>query len=115
MDRITVELGGNCRTLTNDFHLVAEDLARSYLNVMRHYDMIDGGAEYARRWRMGHQQALLAPTSGMWVGNRDLAFEVTMPEDTLLGEIYDLYGHGYLCCLPKVCTPGASPCSASSS
>ncbi len=90
---ITVELGGNCRTLTNDFHLVAEDLARSYLNVMRHHDMIDGGAEYARRWRMGHQQALLAPTSGMWVGNRDLAFEVTMPEDTLLGEIYDLYGH----------------------
>lgn len=89
---VTVELGGNCRTLTNDFHAVAEDLAASYLNVMRHYDMIEGGAEYARRWRMGHQQALLAPASGMWVGNRGLAFEVTMPKGTLLGEIYDLYG-----------------------
>ncbi len=88
----TVELGGNCRTLTMDFYTVADDLAGSYLNVMRHYDMIDGDAAHATRWRMGHQQAMLAPASGMWVGNPDLEFEAPMPEGTLLGEIYDLYG-----------------------
>ena len=89
---ITVELGGNCRTLTRDFHTVADDLGTSYLNVMRHYDMIDGDARIAKQWRMGHQQALLAPASGMWVGNPDLEFETLMPEGTLLGEVYDLYG-----------------------
>ena len=39
---ITVELGGNCRSLTRDLHVVAQDLAGSYLNVMRHYKMIEG-------------------------------------------------------------------------
>ena len=89
---ITVELGGNCRTLTSDFHTVADDLAGSYLNVMRHYDMIDGEALHATRWRMGHQQALLAPASGMWVGAPGLEFETPMPEGAPLGTIYDLYG-----------------------
>ncbi|MEM7415094.1 MAG: M14 family metallopeptidase [Gemmatimonadota bacterium] len=89
---ITVELGGNCRTLTSDFHAVAEDLAAGYLNVMRHYDMLDGEASYAPEWRMGHQQALLAPASGMWVGDRDVTFETSMPAGTPLGTIYDLFG-----------------------
>ncbi len=89
---ITVELGGNCRTLTRDFHAVAEDLAGSYGNVMRHYGMLEGEAEYVTRWRMGHQQALLAPASGMWVGSGDLEFEVPVPAGTPLGHVYDLYG-----------------------
>ena len=66
---ITVELGGNCRTLTSDFHQVSTDLAEGYLNVMRHFKMIDGAANYAPRWRMGYQIALLAPETGMYVGN----------------------------------------------
>jgi len=89
---ITVELGGNCRTLTREFHEVAEDLCESYLNVLRHYGMIAGEARYAGRWRMGHQEALLAPASGMWVGNPDLVFETSLAEGTLLGQIYTLYG-----------------------
>jgi predicted deacylase len=89
---ITVELGGNCRTLTSDFHGVAQDLANSYLNVMRHYGMIDGDAQYADNWRQGHQIAILAPATGMFVGNPNLAFETQLEEGTLLGEIYDLYG-----------------------
>jgi predicted deacylase len=89
---ITVELGGNCRTLTSDFHTVAEDLAGSYLNVMRHYGMIDGEAQYAPAWQQGYQIALLAPATGMFVGNRDLPFETLIDEGTLLGEIYNLYG-----------------------
>jgi predicted deacylase len=41
---------------------------------------------------MGHQQALLAPASGMWVGNPDLEFEASMEEGALLGQIFSLYG-----------------------
>jgi predicted deacylase len=89
---ITVELGGNCRTLTGDFHNIAQDLSAGYLNVMRHYDMIDGQAQYAPAWRMGYQIALLAPATGMFVGEANLPFEVALPRGTLLGEIYDLYG-----------------------
>lgn len=89
---ITVELGGNCRTLTADFHEVAEDLEGSYVNVMRHYGMLDGEARYAGRLRMGYQQALLAPASGMWVGGADVPFEAEIPAGTPLGRVYDLYG-----------------------
>jgi predicted deacylase len=89
---VTVELGGNCRTLTSDFHEVANDLRDGYLNVMRHYGMIKGDAEYAPQWRMGHQQALLAPASGMWVGSPDMVFEQPLAKGTVLGRVYDLYG-----------------------
>lgn len=89
---ITIELGGNCRTLTSDFHSVAEDLAGSYRNVMRHYGMIEGAARHAIEWRMGHQQALLAPASGMWVGAPDVPFETPIPAGTPLGRVFDLYG-----------------------
>ncbi len=89
---ITVELGGNCRTLTSDFHAIADDLAAGYLNVMRHYGMIDGTAEYAPAWRQGYQIPLLAPATGMYVGNPELPFETEIPEGTLIGTVYDLYG-----------------------
>lgn len=89
---ITVELGGNCRTLTSDFHAIAKDLAESYLNVMRHYKMIPGQAEYAPSWRQGYQIALLAPTTGMFVGEPDLPFETDLAAGALLGKIYNLYG-----------------------
>ena len=89
---ITVELGGNCRTLTNDFHQIAQDLADAYLNVMRHYGMIEGQAQYAPGWRQGYQIPLLAPASGMFVGTADLPFEKELATGTVLGSIYNLYG-----------------------
>lgn len=89
---VTVELGGNCRTLTKDFHDMARDLADGYLNVMRHYKMIDGTAKYAKEWHQGYQIALLAPATGMFVGKADLPFETIVPQGTLLGQIYNLYG-----------------------
>ena len=89
---ITVELGGNCRTLTADFHVIANDLRDGYLNVMRHYGMVDGEASYAAEWRMGHQEALLAPASGMWVGDPDMVFEQHIDAGKVLGRVYDLYG-----------------------
>lgn len=89
---VTVELGGNCRLLTGDFHAIAQDLADGYLNVMRHFKMIDGEAQYAESWRMGYQIALLAPASGMFVGTAGIPFETELPEGTVLGKIYNLYG-----------------------
>ncbi|MBL8131549.1 MAG: succinylglutamate desuccinylase/aspartoacylase family protein [Anaerolineae bacterium] len=89
---VTVELGGNCRTLTSDFHVIARDLSNGYLNVMRHYGMIEGAADYAPAWRMGYQIALLAPATGMFVGAPDLPFETQVETGTLIGQIYDLYG-----------------------
>lgn len=89
---VTVELGGNCRTLTGDFHNIAADLSQGYLNVMRHYGIIDGRAHYAPAWRMGYQIALLAPATGMFVGVADLSFETELEAGTLIGQIYDLYG-----------------------
>ncbi|PJF27148.1 MAG: succinylglutamate desuccinylase [Phototrophicales bacterium] len=89
---VTVELGGNCRTLTRDFHDIAVDLSNGYLNVMRHYGMIEGKAEYAPAWRMGYQIALLAPATGMFVGAADISFETQTPAGTLIGQVYDLYG-----------------------
>ena len=89
---ITVELGGNCRSLTRDLHVVAQDLAGSYLNVMRHYSMIEGEATYAPAWHQGYQIAVLAPTTGIFVGNPDLPFETPITQGTPLGSIYNLYG-----------------------
>ena len=89
---MTVELGGNCRTLTSDFHAIAADLAAGYLNVMRHYGMIFGAAEYAPEWRMGYQIPLLASATGMFVGSVDIPFETKLDKGTLIGTIYDLYG-----------------------
>jgi uncharacterized protein len=89
---VTVELGGNCRTLTSDFHNIASDLASGFLNVMRHYGMIEGTAEYAAEWRAGYQIPLLAPVTGMFVGTADLPFETQLDEGTLLGQIFNLYG-----------------------
>lgn len=89
---VTVELGGNCRTLTSDFHAVANDLAAGYLNVMRHYGMIEGTASYEPEWYQGFQIPLLAPATGMFVGTKDLPFETILPADTVLGVVYNLYG-----------------------
>ena len=40
--------------------------------------MAPGEAAYAPEWRMGYQEALLAPASGMWVGDREMVFEKIM-------------------------------------
>lgn len=88
---ITVELGGWCRTLTTDFHAVGRKLSDAYLNVMRHYGMIDGDAQYADEWLRGHQIAVLAGAPGIWVGE-DVELRQPMKKGTVLGRIYSLYG-----------------------
>jgi predicted deacylase len=89
---INVELGGQCRTLTRDFHDVCDVLSRSFLNVMRHYGMIPGQARYLQSWKRGSQTALFANATGLWVAEPDVEFGIEMPRGTLLGRILNLYG-----------------------
>jgi predicted deacylase len=88
---ITVELGGWCRMFTTEFHEVARRLSDAYLNVMRHYEMIPGRADYAEKWHRGHQIALLANKSGLWIGE-DIELRKPIKKGTPLGCIYNLYG-----------------------
>lgn len=89
---ITVELGGNCRTLTNDFHDIVDEYVESFFNVLRHYNMLDGEAAYAKEWKVGRQTALLAPVSGIFIGKKDLPFETVINKGELIGTIFNLYG-----------------------
>jgi len=100
---ISIELGGLCRTLTDDFHDVGDALRDSYLNVLKHYDMIDGTAEYLDRWNVGHQETVLAPAPGVWVGERGLKFLEPMGAGEPLGTLYSLHGE----VLAKIVTPCA--------
>jgi predicted deacylase len=88
---ITVELGGWCRMLTTEFHEIGRQLSDAYLNVMRHYSMIPGEAQYAASWQRGHQIALLANETGLWVGE-DVELRKPLKKGTPLGRIYNLYG-----------------------
>jgi predicted deacylase len=98
---ISIELGGLCRTLTADFHDIGDALRDSYLNVLRHYNMIEGEASYAERWNVGHQETVLASGTGMWVGERSLEFLKPMKKGDVLGILYDLHGR----VLERVVTP----------
>ncbi len=55
------------------------------------YGMISGQARYAEKWLRGHQIALLANESGLWVGE-DIELRKPMKKGTVLGRIYNLYG-----------------------
>ena len=89
---ISIELGGLCRTLTDDFHVVGDALKDSYLNVLRHYGMIEGTATYCDQWNVGHQETVLAPGTGVWVGARGLEFLSPMKKGEALGTLYSLHG-----------------------
>lgn len=89
---ITVELGGQCRTLTADFDNVCKTLSRSMLNVLKHFGMIPGAAQYCKSWKRGHQIALLANYTGLWIGDPSLEFHKEIAKGTVLGKIVNLYG-----------------------
>lgn len=88
---ITVELGGWCAMGGNGFQTVGQRLSDAYINVMRHYGMIKGQAQYASQWQRGHQIALLANESGLWIAE-DVPLRQPMTEGTVLGRIHNLFG-----------------------
>lgn len=89
---INIELGGQSRTLTRDFHTICETIKRGFLNSMRHYGMIPGEAKYLKSWKRGSQVTLLANYTGLWVAEPDVEFGKEMPKGTVLGHILNLYG-----------------------
>lgn len=88
---LTVEHGGYCRCLTTDFHEVGKVYVRAYLNAMKYYKIIEGAPKFAEKWYRGHQIALLANASGIFVG-ADVELRTMMTQGTVIGHIYDLYG-----------------------
>ena len=90
---ITVEIGGLCSTLPTDFHHNGELLKDSFLNVLRHYTMIDGDASYAGSWNLGVQRTVLADIGGFFVPEADMRYRTRMNAGTGFAGIYDLYGN----------------------
>ena len=90
---ITVELGVLCATLPGKFHRNAEVLKRGILNVMRHYQMIDGQPEYAGAWKLGVQRTVLAVVGGFFVPQPGIRYRTPMSAGTLITTIVDLYGN----------------------
>ena len=88
---LTVELGGWCRMLTTDFQEIGRRIKDSYLNVMRHYGIIPGEAKYPEKVLRGHQEALLANATGLFVGE-DIKLREPMKKGTVVGRIYNLLG-----------------------
>jgi predicted deacylase len=89
---ITVELGGLCDTFPARFRDNGNALARSLLNIMRHYKMVEGTPQYARRWMVGQQKTVvLAPTSGFWVPVPEVLRE-RIREGTIMARIHTLDG-----------------------
>lgn len=90
---ITVEQGGICSTLPEDFHYNGDLLKAGYVNILRHYDMIDGEAQYEQRWNLGVQRTVLAAVGGFFVPEPGIKYRTPIAEGTTLARIYDLYGN----------------------
>ena len=89
---LTVELGGLCDTYPARFLANGDALVRAFLNIMRHYKMIDGAAAYAPRWMVGQQKTVvLAPASGLWV-SEPAVLRQRVREGDRLARIYSLHG-----------------------
>jgi uncharacterized protein len=89
---ITVELGGWSSTMPGDFHRNGNELRDSFLNVMRHYGMVGGEAEYANEWTIATQRLLLADVGGFFVPDEQVQYRTRLDEGVTIARIFDLYG-----------------------
>ena len=89
---ITVELGGRSATSPEAFARIGRELANSILNILRHYRMYPGKAEYASPRYKGHQEALLAPASGIYLPEPGVKFLTMMPKGTRIARIVSIFG-----------------------
>lgn len=89
---ITVEYGGRSHTSPELFPKVGRFLADSILNVMKHYDMIEGEAEYDQNRTKGTQTALLAPASGLFIAEPGVDFLTPMKKGDVIGRIINIFG-----------------------
>jgi len=89
---ITVELGGRSATSPDAFALFGRELANSILNILRHYKMYPGQAEYPSPRYRGQQEALLAPASGIYIPEPGVSFLTMMPKGTRIARIVSIFG-----------------------
>lgn len=89
---ITVELGGRSHTGPAAFYRCGRVLADGILNVLRHYQVIDGEPTYADRWLTGVQHALLAPVSGLFLAEPTIGIQTPLKQGDLIARIVDVYG-----------------------
>jgi predicted deacylase len=89
---ITVELGGMAATLPEQLHRNSDIFKRSFLNILRHYKMIDGTPEYEPKWHLGVQRTVLAGVGGYFVPTPGVTYRTPMAAGTVMAQIRDLYG-----------------------
>jgi len=89
---ITVELGGRSATSPEAFAHIGRELANSILNILRHYKMYPGKAEYPSPRYKGQQEALLAPASGIYIPEPGVKFLTMMPKGTRIARIFSIFG-----------------------
>jgi uncharacterized protein len=89
---ISVELGGACHYMPQDFREDGRALADAILNVMYHYQMLEGTPEYEKKWYTGYQVAVLANVSGLWLAEPDFEFKKPAKKGDVFAKIYDLQG-----------------------
>jgi predicted deacylase len=89
---ITVELGGRSATSPEAFARIGRELANSILNILRHYRMYPGEAEYPSPRYKGQQEALLAPASGIYLPEPGVKFLTMMPKGTRIARIVSIFG-----------------------
>ena len=89
---ITVELGGRSATSPKEFARVGRELADSILNILRHYKMYPGTAEYPDPRYIGEQEALLAPASGIFLPAPGVEFLTMMKKGDPIARIVNIFG-----------------------
>lgn len=89
---ITVELGGRSATSPEAFARIGRELANSILNILRHYKMYPGQAEYPSPRYKGQQEALLAPASGIFVPEPGVKFLTMMKKGDRIARIKSIFG-----------------------
>jgi uncharacterized protein len=89
---VTVELGGMCATLPDQLHRHSDIFKDSFLNVLRHYKIVAGEAQYCGTWGLGVQRTVLANVGGYFVPERGIRYREPVEQGALLARIYDLYG-----------------------
>jgi len=89
---ITVELGGRSATSPEAFARIGRELANSILNILRHYKMYPGQAEYPSPRYKGQQEALLAPASGIFIPEPGVKFLTMMKKGDRIARIKSIFG-----------------------
>lgn len=90
---LTVELGGICSTLPNEFLYNGRTLKAALLNIMRHCHMIEGQAAYCETWNIGVQRTVLCGVGGFFVPKEGVKYRTPIAKGTVIAEIRDLYGN----------------------